>query len=484
MVSKATALEILVGSIIITSCLPTSAPTPPTPIVEKATPNPTPGNLTFPTDVPTARPTPEVPLPTPIPRIQPGSGGEYPAGLLDSSGNPLRETEIDQQKVIEAAIAAHPELFAADPSGNPYLKWIYFPKDTNGDHQLQAEESVKVAVVTLTGSGYPDGTFFDFPEGQPVQIAPERNGNVVTWDWQLNNGAGGFGAFDAKGVLVSYVDVKTNQWVDLAVAPNYAEMKIVQGEPGTISSLDGAMGMALEGGALKIDPEGAKKAYDEVLRALVIFPPNKGYWESLLGGDVSVDALKQYLASHGGVIPTENNTYRLSFVGTSKFYGSVQRKGIPADVKNINLDRLSLLVFTPEQYSNGLDKVMVANLTPLAVSERIGGAWKTFGFYRNNFGDLVLVVGSKVTLPGMRPEFVEGEIIGGPDGKPRSTDAGIVNKTLDVFLWAMEGTSTLIWGRGGLTNAEIYPFLEELPEGLTMVQSPDKLDRVNVVAPK
>lgn len=202
-----------------------------------------------------------------------------------------------------------------------------------------------------------------------------------------------------------YIDPKTGQIVEGSIFVKNKE--IVENEVIRGSVVCVAKEYCMNG-QMEVDQEVAKVFYEKFMDALVHSKANEEYFTNLLGGNISLDALKAYLDAHDGMVPAG---LKMSRIKTGAYVKMDYSLDIP-----VNLSGIKTIVFGSKEWQNNISGIR-EHLSSYKTKQLINPyssteyAWMYFGWYvdENNF--LVLVNGSKdgstVSHPG---------IIGGDNG--------------------------------------------------------------------
>jgi hypothetical protein len=187
---------------------------------------------------------------------------------------------------------------------------------------------------------------------------------------------------------IKYIDAKTGNIVEgsCRVPLEVEENELV--EKSTICVAD----EFCMGGQMEIDPESAKILYKGFLTALVQSKENEEYFESILGGDLSYEALTEYIDKNDGKIPAGLKIIR----DQGKSYFSMN---LAVD-KPVNLSTLKVITFGPKEWKNNEGNIQeyINNFENKGLASIIlsdGVSLFTYGWLVDDDGFLVLVSGSK-----------------------------------------------------------------------------------------
>jgi len=187
---------------------------------------------------------------------------------------------------------------------------------------------------------------------------------------------------------IRYIDAKTGNIVEGSYR---APLEVKENELIEKSTVCVAKEFCM-GGQMEIDPESAIIFYKGFLSALVHTEENKEYFESILGGDLSYEALTGYLDKNEGELPAGLKTIRDE--GDPYFSLSLLVD------KPVNLSTLKVITFGPKEWKNNdgniqeyLNSYEKKGIQNVIFSD--GVSTLTFGWLIDDKGFLVLVCGSK-----------------------------------------------------------------------------------------
>lgn len=249
---------------------------------------------------------------------------------------------------------------------------------------------------------------------------------------------------------IRYIDAKTGNIVEGSYR---APLEVEENELVEKSTICVADEFCM-GGQMEIDSESAKIFYKGFLTALVQSKENKEYFESILGDDLSYEALIGYLDRNEGKIPSGLRIIR----DEGRQYFSMT---LVVD-EPVNLSTLKVITFGPKEWKNNEGNIQeyINSYEKKGLSSIVfydGVSLFTYGSIVDDKGFLVLVSGSKdyeQKVSTVYPIPIMGEKDGNYDA---SRDNMIATATFLSWIKYMERDYSRAWRMQGIVPLSNIP---------------------------
>ena len=283
-------------------------------------------------------------------------------GVFDEIGN------IYDNGLVLVPLDGREKVTCVALKGDKYAKTLYCPPIDNNIGGLkiisdsnQGQETDKPIIVSLTGTE--GSTTRGKGYGLTYQIADKYTNEGIRY-YDINTK--GF----VEGSFIAPLEVKENDPVEGSVVCVADEFCM--------------------GGQMEVDPEMGKIFYEKYMDALIHNGANKDYFDKLLNGDITYQALQQYLDKNDGLLPSGLRLLK------NAGHGYVDMTYITKEL--INVSALKTIVIGPKEwhenyynmvgYLNEFDKSGM--LTPYSTLAN----WAYFGWFLDRDNYLVLVNGA------------------------------------------------------------------------------------------